>query len=217
MPFSTVEGRDLGDVRLFTTSTCAWCEKVKQLLSENNVKYHYIDLDLLDEQEREERVEFLDSIYPKWGFPCLLYKKKYLILGYREADIRKTLGLPPPSGQAEETTERPVREEIRKIMERLQRFSEKKGAALNPDTAITVKLIDGLLENQKRHGYWGCPCRLLSGNREEDQDIICPCHYWEQDVAEFGACYCGLYVSAEVAAGEKSIETVPERREKKTG
>ncbi len=215
MPFSTVEGEDLGDVRLFTTSTCAWCEKVKELLSDCGVKYHYIDLDLLDEEEREERVEFLDSIYPKWGFPCLLFKKKYLILGYREAEIRKTLGLPPASEKEKEGVGGPVREEIRQIMERLQRFSEKKGASLNQDTGITVKLIDGLLENQKRYGYWACPCRLVAGSREEDKDIICPCDYWEEDVAEFGACYCGLYVSEKVVAGEMTMETVPERRQKK--
>lgn len=215
MPFSTVEGKDLGDVRLFTTSTCAWCQKVKELLSRNDVKYHYIDMDLLDEQEREERVEFLDSIYPNWGFPCLLYKKKYLILGYRENDIRKILGLSPASGEKEEGDSEPVREEIRKIMERLQRFAEKKDASLNPDTAITAKLVDGLLENQKRYGYWACPCRLAAGDREEDRDIICPCDYWEQDVAEFGACYCGLYVSPKVVSGENTIQTVPERRKKK--
>ena len=218
MPFTTVGGRDLGDVRLFTTSTCAWCDKVKDLLSENGVEYHYIDLDLLEEEEREGRVEFLDSIYPKWGFPCLLFNKKVLILGYREGDIRKTLGLPPASEKSEKKekgAEKPIREEIKKIMQRLERFSEKKGASLNPDTEITAKLIDGLLENQKRHGYWACPCRLLAGNREDDRDIICPCDYWEQDVAEFGACYCGLYVSKKVAAGEAEIETVPERREKK--
>lgn len=215
MPFTTVEGKDLGDVRLFTTSTCAWCDKMKGLLSENGVKYHYIDLDLLDEEEREARVEFLDSIHPKWGFPCLLYKKKILILGYREDDIRRILGLPPASEKKEKGAEKPIRKEVREIMDRLQRFSGKKDASLNPDAAVTTKLIEGLLENQKRYGYWACPCRLASGNRQEDRDIICPCDYWEQDVAEFGACYCGLFVSKKVAAGETTIRTVPERRREK--
>ena len=208
MPFSTVEGKDLGDVRLFTTSTCAWCDKMKELLSENGVKYHYIDLDLLDEEEREGRVEFLDSIHPNWGFPCLLFDKRVLILGYREADIRRILGLPAASEKKEKKAPEPVREEIMEIMERLQRFSKKKGASLNPETPITVKLIDGLLENQKRYGYWACPCRLVAGKRDEDKDIICPCHYWEKDVAEFGACYCGLYVSEKVIAGEMTILSI---------
>ena len=101
---------------------------------------------------------------------------------------------------------------MQKIIDRFQRFSEKKGASLNPDAAISTKLIQGLLENQERYGYWACPCRLASGNREEDRDIICPCDYWEQDVAEFGACYCGLFVSNKVNAGEMQMKTVPERR-----
>jgi ferredoxin-thioredoxin reductase catalytic subunit len=189
---------------------------MKELLSENEVKYHYIDLDLLDEEEREGRVEFLDSIHPNWGFPCLLFNKRVLILGYREADIRRILGLPAASEKKEKVVAGPVREEIKEIMARLQPFSQKKGASLNPDTAITVKLIDGLLENQKRYGYWACPCRLVAGKREDDKDIICPCDYWEQDVEEFGACYCGLYVSEKVVAGEMTIKPVPERREKKS-
>ena len=216
MPFKTVEGKDLGDVRLFTMSTCAWCDKMKELLSENGVKYHYIDLDLVDEEERDGTVEYLDSIYPKWGFPCLLFDEKVLILGYREGDIRETLGLSPARDVKEKEAEKPVSEEVRKIMERLRRFSRKKGALLNPDAAITTKLVDGLLENQRRYGYWACPCRLVAGKRGEDRDIICPCDYWEQDVAEFGACYCGLFVSEKVAQGEVKLGTVPERRQKRT-
>ncbi len=216
MPFKTVEGKDHGDVRLFTMSTCAWCDKMKELLSDNCVKYQYIDLDLVDEEERKGTVEYLDSIYPKWGFPCLLFDEKVLILGYREGDIRETLGLPAAADVKEKGEEKPVSEEVRKIMERFERFSRKKGALLNPDKAIITKLIDGLLENQRRYGYWACPCRLVAGTREEDRDIICPCDYWEQDVAEFGACYCGLFVSERVAQGEMKLKTVPERRQRRT-
>lgn len=215
MPFKTVEGKDHGDVRLFTMSTCAWCDKMKELLSENGVKYHYIDLDCVDEEERQGTIEFLDSIYPKWGFPCLLFDEKVLILGYREADIRKTLGLPAAEEGKEKGPDKPVSEEVGKIMERFERFSRKKGALLNPDKAITTKLIAGLLENQRRYGYWACPCRLVAGKKEEDRDIICPCEYWEQDVAEYGACYCGLFVSEKVVAGEMKLKTVPERRQRR--
>ena len=217
MPFSTVEGKDVGDVRLFTMSTCAWCDKMKELLSENGVKYHYIDLDVVDGQERDQTVEYLNSIYPKWGFPCLLFDEKVLILGYREGDIRETLGLPEAGERRERAEEEPVSEEVRATMERLQRFAEKKGASLNPDTAITKKLVKGLLENRQRYGYWACPCRLAAGNRQEDRDIICPCEYWEEDAAKFGACYCGLFVSQKVIAGEMESKTVPERRRARTG
>ena len=48
---------------------------------------------------------------------------------------------------------------------------------MNPDVEFTKELVKGILVNEKRYGYWNCPCRLASGNKEEDLDIICPCDY----------------------------------------
>ena len=41
--------------------------------------------------------------------------------------------------------------------------------------------------------------------------MVCPCTYRDADVAEYGACYCGLYVSAAGRDGA-ALPTVPERR-----
>ncbi len=57
-----------------------------------------------------------------------------------------------------------------------------------------------------------CPCRLASGDREADRDIICPCDYREPDVKEYGSCYCNLYVSKEWNEGTVPNVPVPERR-----
>ena len=83
---------------------------------------------------------------------------------------------------------------------------------MNPDHEFTKELIEVLLINEKRYGYWGCPCRLCSGSREEDIDIICPCDYRDPDLNDFGMCYCALYVSQEVVAGDKRTAPIPERR-----
>lgn len=103
-------------------------------------------------------------------------------------------------------------QEVEKIYQRLDKFAESKGYHLNPDIEFTKDLIRSLLINQKRYGYWACPCRLASGNREEDRDIICPCDYRDPDLNEFGACYCALYVSQEIKDGKKQAEAIPERR-----
>jgi len=103
-------------------------------------------------------------------------------------------------------------EQVDKVFSRLDNFAESNGYHLNPDTEFTKELIRSLLINQKRYGYWACPCRLASGNREEDKDIICPCDYRDPDVEEFGACYCALYVSQEIKEGKKQAEPIPERR-----
>ena len=57
-----------------------------------------------------------------------------------------------------------------------------------------------------------CPCRLAKEDREADKDIICPCDYRDEDVKEFGSCYCGLYVSQEWNEGKIQQQFVPERR-----
>ena len=98
------------------------------------------------------------------------------------------------------------------LYERLKREAESAGYNLNPDVKFTKELIKGLIINEKRYGYWACPCRLASGNKKEDLDIICPCDYRDSDLNEFGTCYCALYVSKEVIGGKKEIGSIPERR-----
>ncbi len=68
-------------------------------------------------------------------------------------------------------------EEVDRLYERLKREAEAGGYHLNPDVEFTKELVRGLLVNEKRYGYWSCPCRLASGRKEEDIDIICPCDY----------------------------------------
>lgn len=103
-------------------------------------------------------------------------------------------------------------ETIRSKMEKIQKDAEAGGYLLNPDPVFVRDLVAGICVNEQRYGYPSCPCRLASGKREEDLDIICPCDYRDPDLNEFGACYCALYVSAAVAAGERKVPCVPERR-----
>lgn len=103
-------------------------------------------------------------------------------------------------------------ERVRKTYEQLKADAEAGGYHLNPDEAWTLGLIEGLLTNEDRYGYWACPCRLASGNKGEDLDIICPCDYRDPDLHDWGACYCALYVSDEVLEGSRPLQSVPERR-----
>ncbi len=98
------------------------------------------------------------------------------------------------------------------LYEKLKSIQEPKGYFFNGDMQMTMDLLESLLVNKERYGYMACPCRLASGDRELDRDIICPCVYREPDVAEYGACYCGLYVSQDWNEGRIPHVTVPERR-----
>jgi ferredoxin-thioredoxin reductase catalytic chain len=95
---------------------------------------------------------------------------------------------------------------------RLESDAKQGGYYLNPNVQFTKELIRGLLINDHRYGYLSCPCRLAADKRDEDLDIICPCFYRDPDVIEHGACYCALYVSADVFKGSKELGPVPERR-----
>ena len=95
----------------------------------------------------------------------------------------------------------------------LKDVQEKKGYYFNPNLEeMTLPILEQILVNKERYGYLLCPCRLTSGSREADADQLCPCEYREPDVAEFGACYCGLYLSKEEAANHIHEIVVPERR-----
>lgn len=105
-----------------------------------------------------------------------------------------------------------VSEQVKKLYEKFKREAEVSGYLLNPDMDFVLDLMEGLLTNQKRYGYWACPCRLADGERNQDLDIICPCDYRDPDLEEYGACYCALYVSEQIANGTRKLEPVPERR-----
>jgi ferredoxin-thioredoxin reductase catalytic subunit len=103
-------------------------------------------------------------------------------------------------------------EEINRMYERLDKEAEESGYHLNPDAAFTKELVNGLIVNEQRYGYKACPCRLATGEKDGDVDIICPCDYRDADVNEFGACYCALYVSKKIKDGLQKAEPIPERR-----
>jgi ferredoxin-thioredoxin reductase catalytic subunit len=79
--------------------------------------------------------------------------------------------------------------EISSLYDQFKKDAEQYGYHLNPDIEMTRDLVKGILVNEKRYGYWNCPCRLAAGNKAEDLDIICPCDYRDADVLEFGTCF----------------------------
>jgi ferredoxin-thioredoxin reductase catalytic chain len=94
----------------------------------------------------------------------------------------------------------------------LKKAQEPRGYFFSNDKEMVTGLMTGLLLNKERYGYMCCPCRLSANNREKDKDIICPCVYRTPDVAEYGSCYCNLYVSREWNEGKIPHKYVPERR-----
>jgi ferredoxin-thioredoxin reductase catalytic subunit len=82
-----------------------------------------------------------------------------------------------------------TQEDIDRTYLLLKKDAEAYGYHLNPDVEFTKELVKGILVNEKRFGYWNCPCRLATGDKAADLDIICPCDYRDADVTEYGTCY----------------------------
>ena len=75
------------------------------------------------------------------------------------------------------------------LYEMLRKIQEPMGYFFNREREKVFDLLNALLLNRDRYGYMCCPCRLASGNREWDRDIICPCAYRDEDIREYGRCY----------------------------
>lgn len=90
--------------------------------------------------------------------------------------------------------------------------ADHRGWVLNKDQEALDLLLEGLATNKERYGYRSCPCRLASGDKEKDRDIICPCVYAEPDINEYGHCYCSLYLSTEFVEQGGIPKKIPERR-----
>lgn len=103
-------------------------------------------------------------------------------------------------------------EAIETLYRQLDADARAAGYNLNPDKSFTSGLVEGLLVNTERYGYPACPCRLAEGVRAQDRDLICPCDYRDDDLGDFGACYCALYVSDAVRDGQQALAPVPDRR-----
>jgi len=101
---------------------------------------------------------------------------------------------------------------VEELYEFLRKTQEPKDFYFNKDKKRVFELLEGLLTNKERYGYMCCPCRLAAEDRERDKDIICPCVYRVPDVAEYGSCYCNLYVSQTWNAETIPHVYVPERR-----
>lgn len=88
----TVEGsNDKNEVVLYTLTTCIWCKRTKQLLSELNIKYDYIDVDLLTGEERQNAMKEIETFNPQGGFPTIVINKTKTVIGYKPEEIKEIL------------------------------------------------------------------------------------------------------------------------------
>jgi glutaredoxin-like protein NrdH len=92
MEIKHVEGTNKGNVMLYALSTCVWCKKTKHLLNDLGVDYYYIDVDLLDTDEKEKTKKEIMRWNPSCSFPTLVINNDTCIVGYKEHQIKEAVG-----------------------------------------------------------------------------------------------------------------------------
>ncbi|GBC61839.1 NrdH-redoxin [Desulfonema ishimotonii] len=80
------------EIRIYSLSTCSHCKATKQFLAECTVKYDFVDVDLLEGEERKAIIEDVRKLNPKCSFPTIIIGNT-VIVGYKEKEIREALGL----------------------------------------------------------------------------------------------------------------------------
>lgn len=85
-------------------------------------------------------------------------------------------------------------QKIEDLTKKYQALAEEKGIKITADKEILRSLMKGLLINEEKYGAKYCPCRRVSGKKEEDDSKICPCEFLEKEIHEKGQCLCGLFV-----------------------
>lgn len=80
------------------------------------------------------------------------------------------------------------------LIKKSEDYAKKSGLKLNANKKLVEVIVKGLLMNEKKYGAIYCPCRSVTGNKEDDKKIICPCIYHKDEIKEMGHCHCGLFI-----------------------
>jgi glutaredoxin-like protein NrdH len=94
MQFSKISGKKNNHkVTLFALSTCVWCKMTKQFLNDNSVEYEFVDVDLLDDEEKRKAHVAITSKGGVLSYPTTIVDEKIVITGFRKDQLTEALGL----------------------------------------------------------------------------------------------------------------------------
>jgi Glutaredoxin and related proteins len=90
--FIQVNGKDYGDVKIYALSTCGWCKKTKAYLNSHDVKYAYVDVDLLSGEQLERARAEQTRFNPAGSFPTIVIDGSDCIVGFDEERLDERFG-----------------------------------------------------------------------------------------------------------------------------
>ena len=81
-------------VKMYTISTCGFCKAAKAFLTEQGIPYDFVDVDLLDQEEKRKVLKEARQTAgrDRIAFPTIVIGDT-VIIGFKEHEIRKALGI----------------------------------------------------------------------------------------------------------------------------
>ena len=94
MQFSKISGKKNNrKVTVYALSTCAWCKMTKQFLNDNGIQYEFVDVDLLEDSDKNEVHETIINKGGTLSYPTIIVDDKLLITGFRKDKLTEALDL----------------------------------------------------------------------------------------------------------------------------
>ena len=94
MQFSKISGKKSDHkVTLYALSTCVWCKLTKQFLSDNDITFEFVDVDLLDENDKSKVHETILNKGGNLSYPTTIVDDKKVITGFRKDQLKEALGV----------------------------------------------------------------------------------------------------------------------------
>jgi glutaredoxin-like protein NrdH len=94
MQFSKVSGKKQEHkVTVYALSTCVWCKMTKQFLNDHNIEYDFIDVDLLDTEDKSKAHQAITSKGGTLSYPTTIVDDKIVITGFRKDQLKEALGV----------------------------------------------------------------------------------------------------------------------------
>lgn len=94
MQFSKVFGKkNSHKVTVYALSTCVWCKMTKQYLNDNEVEYEFVDVDLLDDNDKSKVHSTIISKGGALSYPTTIVDDKTVITGFRKDLLKEALDL----------------------------------------------------------------------------------------------------------------------------
>ncbi len=81
------------NVTLYGLMSCAHCKELRELLTDRNIPFETVYIDLLTGDERSDTLRELRRINPEVTFPTLVVGEE-IIVGFKKEEIERALAKP---------------------------------------------------------------------------------------------------------------------------